>query len=664
MKLYAAVSGEEDSRAKFCRVNESYFPWLDIKSGSDWTSFKGVFRIDDCLGLKVQECSLSTPGTVELGSNAWMYVKSGYPCTFGGLRFGDCSTVTNYAKIDVSGTLRTGENMTWRLLNGASRVSTVGTMEIADGTYMNFTAPSGLPESFHVTNRLAVGSGVSMHYEVDGATDGTQAEFPMFRMSPEAVSAGIPDFGSVKLSMNKFVGPLPVAYVDVRDDPETPGGKVAYLTHRKIIRYCGGNQLDEENLTMDTDVSQAGVWSDDLFPHPDCDYYLGASTNIAFRNPTAAHPNRVTTFPGGALALDDLAFIYLFGSVCISNLHAYSRAYIYARNESWLSGRLTIHRGYSDDRSFAARMFNDKALHLESDISGDGDMRAQNYNPRNNGATLYLGGVNTNWTGRLTTQWTPDASAPETNETVHVRIVTGDSRSLGGGNAAFLHNAVRLGEYAELRVTNTTEFAEARRGFLISENGCLNVDDGKTATLRAPLTLDGTMRKTGGGTLALGGRMRFGLNDNEEDATAPTADANAVLVQSGALKAAGADALDGAALSFADGTSLHLDLRPSDEGLRQNGFAFTNALSSVTCAGTLPVVFDGGSDDDVSAGVTVPVCTVADAAGAATLIGRISAQIDTGVKMRSGALSIRENADGTATVLATFKRSGFVLIVR
>ena len=474
----------------------------------------------------------------------------------------------------------------------------------------------------------------------------------------------MPDFASIKLSVKKkLVGVLPFAQVDVRDDAEVPGGKIAYLTTRRVIHYCGGNQLDEDNHTMDTEVSQIGVWSDGNFPHPDCDYYLGSKTNIAFRAPNSTHPNRVTTFPGGALVLDDQAFIYLFGAACISNLHAYARGYVYARSESWLSGKLTLHR-YDDSKIFSARMYNSRTLHLESDISGDGDMKAEDYYPRNDGATLYLGGSNTNWTGRLTTQWFPDESSPETNEAIHVRIVTGDARSLGGGNAEFLHNAIQLGNYSELRFTNTTEFAESRRGFLISENGCLNVDEGKTATLRAPLTLDGTLRKTGDGTLALGGRMRFGLNDDLEDATAPTADRNVVLVQSGALKVAGADAIDGAAVSFADGSSLHLDLRPADERMQQNGFAFTNALSSVTCAGTLSVVFDGGSVEDVAVGVTVPICTVDDAAAAATLVGRISACLDTEAKRYHGELAVRENANGTATILATFKTSGLTIIFR
>lgn len=663
IKIFANLSGAENSRMALIRGAGDYCPWLIIKGGSDWTGFKGTFRIPDNFGLNIAECSLVTPGTVELGSNTWMYVKTGYPCSFGGLRFGDNAAVTNYAKIDVSGVLRTGTNMVWQLLNGASRVSTVGTLEISDGTYMNFTARTGEPESFHVTNRLSIGSGVTMHYDVDGATDGTQREIQMFRMSPEAVTAGIPDFTAVNISMKKVVGALPVTYVDVRDDAETPGGKIAYFTHRRVIHYCGATQFDNDNMSVDPDLDQTAMWTDGLFPHPDCDYYLGSRTNIAFRAADATHPNRVTTFPGGALAMADLAVIYLYGvDVCISNLHAYGRGYLYQQDTSAsLSGRLTLHK--SSAGSFVARAFGSGELHLESDISGDGSMNANNYYPRANGGTLYLGGMNTNWTGKLVPSWTKDAASPDVSETAHMHVVVGDGRSLGGGNATFLHDAVTLKDYTEIRVTNTTAFAEANRGFLVSENGCLNIDDSMTATLRAPVTLDGTLRKIGGGTLALGGKLRFGLNDDLDDATAPTDGRNAILVQSGALKVVAADALDGAALTFSEGTSLHLDVRPADAGMQAGGFVFTNALSSITSGGTLPVVFDGGSPEDVAAGVTVPVCTV-DAEEAEAMVGRLSAWIDTGAKRRHGMLSASANGDGTATVKATFRPSGFYMCIR
>ncbi len=665
IKLYAAMSGAEDSQAEFIGSYSTCFPSLKIKAGSDWTAFRGTFRIADNLGLDIQECSLNTSGTLVLGSNTWMYVKAGYPCSFGGLQFGNGSCVTNYATMDVSDVLQTGTNMTWCLLNGASRISTIGTMQIVDGTYMYFTAPSGTPEAFHVTNRFEIGNGVTMQYYVDGATDGTQREFPIFRMTPEAVAAGIPDFTAVNTSMKKVLGSLPVTYVDVRDDAETPGGKVAYLTHRRVIRYCGANHFGStDDLSVDPDLDQTAMWSDGLFPHPDCDYLLGSQTNIAFRAATAEHPNRVTTFPGGALAMSDLTTIYLYGvDVCISNLHTYGRSIVYQRSgESWLRGNLTLHRQNASNK-FVARVYQSYHFHVESDISGDGDMNANNYYPRNNGGTLYLGGMNTNWTGKLVTSWEKDASSPNVSETAHMHVVIGDARSLGGGNATFLHDAVTLKDYTEIRVTNTTAFAEANRGFMVSENGCLNIDDSMTATLRAPVTLDGTLRKTGCGTLALGGKLRFGANDDLEDGTGPTDGRNAILVQSGALKVVGADALDGAALTFSEGASLHLDARSDDAGMQTGGFVFTNALSSITGGGTLPVVFDGGTPEDVATGVTIPICTV-NAACAEVLANGLSAWIDTGAKRRHGMLSASPNGDGTATIKATFRTYGLYISIQ
>ena len=90
---------------------------------------------------------------------------------------------------------------------------------------------------------------------------------------------------------------------------------------------------------------------------------------------------------------------------------------------------------------------------------------------------------------------------------------------------------------------------------------------------------------------------------------------------------------------------------------------FTNSLSSIACSGRLPVVFDGGSAEDVAAGVTVPVCTL-DAANAATLIDKIIVKLDIGANMCHGSLAVSENGDGTASILATFKTHGLHIRIR
>ena len=671
--LAAEVIGSKSSQVYFYLYIPSYkYPgYLLLGSGSDWTKFLGTLRFADKFGMKVPTgVTFSSPGRFAFGSNAWLQVLTN--SSFGDLSFASDSTLTNSAQVNVSGTLNTGANFEWQSQNGNSRVSTVGTLRVGDGSYLCFAKGSSLPESFYVTNRLQIGSGVRMLYKVDStpAAGGAPAEYPMFRLSPEAVAAGLPGFAGVNVSMNTFMDSLPTIVVDVRDDPVAAGGKYVYLTHREVVSYCGGDQMAEANLTMDTDVDQTGVWTDNLWPHSDADYYVGrndarsiTSGSLAFRAPTVEHPNRVTTFPSGKLSVGASGTIYLYTSACVSNLHTFSSV-IYPRASCHLSGKWMLHRYPSAGYETTVRMYNDAIFCVDSQVAGNGDIVAESYYPNSAGSTLFLAAINTNWTGGIVTKWTQNPNSPlSVSENAHTRIVVGDGRSLGGAMPAFRHESLELKDYAELRVTNSAEFAETTRGILVLDNGCINIDDGMRVALDAPLTLHGTLRKTGGGVLSLGGALRFGQNDDLDDATAPAAGLNAIMVKAGALKVVNANALDGAAVDFAAGTSLRLDLHPADVEMQSKGFAFANASSALACTGKIPVVFEGGNADEYNSGVVAPLCTVASGS-AATTMAKLNPRMAVASGTRAGVLSSVDNGDGTATIFANFKAKGFTLIYR
>ena len=671
--LAAEVFGSKSSQVYFYLYISSYkYPgYLLLGSGSDWTKFFGTFRFADKFGMKVPTgVTFSSPGRFTFGNNAWLQVQAN--SSFGDVVFGPDSTLTNSAQINVSGTLNTGARFEWQSQNGNSRVSTVGTFAIGDDSYICFAKGTGSPEMFYVMNRLEIGSGVRMWYKVDStaATGGAPTEYPMFRLSPEAVAAGLPDFVAVNVSMNEFMGMLPTVVVDVRDDPAVSGGKYVYLTHREVVSYCGGDQMSEANITMDTDVDQTGVWTDSLWPHADADYYVGrndsrsiSSGSLAFRAPTADHPNRVTTFPSDKLCVGPSGTIYLYTSACVSNLHTFS-AVINPRASCRLSGRWTLHRYPSAGYEAIVRMYNDATFRVDSELAGNGDIVAESYYPNSAGSTLCLDAVNTNWTGGIVTKWTQNPNSPlSADETTHTRIMVGDGRCLGGAISSFRHDSLKLTDYAELRVTNSAVFSEATRGFLVSGNGCFNVDNGATAALSAPLTLGGTLRKTGGGVLSLGGALRYGLNDDPEDATAPTDGLNVIMVKDGSVKVMSAKALYGAALDFASETSLRLDLHPGDSEMRSSGFDFTNSKCDISCSGRIPVVFEGGTQDDFKRDITVPICTVATGNEEATM-AKFNPKMTLAGGRRSGTLAFENNGNGTSTIFAYFAVMGFIISFR
>ena len=666
--LAAKVAGSEKSHAYMYRYVASYKSpaYLHLATGSDWTEFSGTFRLMDGFGVNIpQAIEFSTPGSFVFGNGCWMQAKGN--SSFGNLYFGEGSTVTNQAQINVAGVLDTGAGMDWQSQNGNSRTSTVGTFRIGDNSQLHLKPGTGAPEMFYITNALEIGTGVSMRYYVDSAAagGGDPVSVAMFRLSPEAVEAGIPDFADVDVTMNTYMGMLPTFAVEVRDDPGQPGGKYVDLTHRKVVHYCGKDQFAEADLTMDTDVDQTGVWSDNRWPHSDADYYIGGSGSaIAFRAPTAAYPNRVTTFPSGKLCIGNSGWIYLHTSVCITNLHTYFNAMVYSRASCSLSGTWTVHRYVAPDHEARARMYNDATFRVDSEIKGDGDIVAKSYYPYRKGSTLHLTGLNTNWTGGITTKWFENPNSPlPPSEDAHTRIVVDDGRSLGGALGAFRHDSLLLKDYAELCVTNPVTFAEETRGFLIEGNGAVHVAKGVSASLCAPLTLNGVLRKTGGGILSLGGVLRFGQNDDLADSTEPSDSSNVIKVKEGSIKVAGGKALDGAAVEFGENTALRMDLHPEDEVLQTKGFVFANGKSSLACEGRLKVVFDGGSEEEYERGVTVPLCTVATGR-AQSMFGNAIFRIATGRGMHSGGFSIVGNGDGTETVFVKFATKGLQIFVR
>jgi hypothetical protein len=138
---------------------------------------------------------------------------------------------------------------------------------------------------------------------------------------------------------------------------------------------------------------------------------------------------------------------------------------------------------------------------------------------------------------------------------------------------------------------------------------------------------------------------------------------NIIKVKEGAVKVALFKALDGAAIDFAAGTSLRVDLHPADSAMQMKGFCFTNDKSSFSCTERLAVVFEGGTKGEYEQGVAVPLCTVASGRAEALmnkLIPRIA--IDGGT--RPGSLSYEVNDDGSETVFAKFRQKGLIIGVR
>lgn len=281
---------------------------------------------------------------------------------------------------------------------------------------------------------------------------------------------------------------------------------------------------------------------------------------------------------------------------------------------------------------------------VASDIYGPGGLAV-----RGKGTTT-LSGDNTAFSGQLTV-----CAAVST-------LCIGNSTCLGGAMDEFTHHdGVTLGytnteEYASLTPRRTMTIDEPTRGILISNRFEFAVNDGIAFTVKSPMTYFGELCKSGAGTLVLASKARF-VDGNE--ATDPQDGANVLKIAGGALKVADAEALDGLDVTFASGTSLHLDAAAEGD-LATYGVKMTRNLSSLapsSAGGPVRVVLDVDEGAEFSRNIATFATEAEAEAFAACADVRLS------VSGYRANLSVVPNG-GFYTVKGDVYHSGALLIVR
>ena len=202
------------------------------------------------------------------------------------------------------------------------------------------------------------------------------------------------------------------------------------------------------------------------------------------------------------------------------------------------------------------------------------------------------------------------------------------------------------------------------RGIWLEGNARLiTPQDDQTLALKSPLTFSGVVRKSGAGTLALGGTVKPKFCGADQSAT-PLAGTNGLLVTEGWIKPLSTNGVDGLAVEFAGG-GIKLDRAPSDVGAAAYGFWNTKWAPFARAEGVtakVPVMVDMGELTDMPSPVSrYAICTVAadkaDAVKAMLEVQKPFKGYVTGVETRA-------NADGTATLLAVVRFGGMTVILR
>lgn len=239
-----------------------------------------------------------------------------------------------------------------------------------------------------------------------------------------------------------------------------------------------------------------------------------------------------------------------------------------------------------------------------------------------------------------------------------MRMRIADARNLGGAFTADdnTYSAITIQNQSLVTLTDSVSFDEPTRGVFVKTSARFSVPRDETLTFASTLTLGGELWKEGAGTLALGGTVQFFDGAVRPD---PVAGTNVVRVKAGLVRPVTTNGTDGIAFVFEDGAGLLLDAS-DDAGYGLYLAKSGSGLTADSASGKVPV-----SWSNAPAGTTTVTCPVLTAATTADL-DALAAKLALGRLPRRTlrAQTVRSNADGTVTLLATFESSGMTLLIR
>lgn len=433
------------------------------------------------------------------------------------------------------------------------------------------------------------------------------------------------------------------------------------LVQRQLVRLVEDNTLTAWRATgFETACTNAASWSDGAVPHGIADYVVDTTGFRLCFPPTDLLTDSTYVFPGSSITLGNSngGQIDLYSAAdtidigilrMLHNARFWPMCHVSGSKTVAVNGT-AIHLLATGNKQSYIRIYGDRLYVVNAPLTGAGRLTIFNNSSTSASqcGTILFAAANTNFTGRIRLS----AGAKDGVYSPNTLLVT-DGRQLGAELDAFTYDALELNHGSVLAATNDVSLSAANRGLFVGATnsvgtaGEIRVSDGATLAIGNAITFsDGaTLAKTGAGTLALGGGMSL------------RGSSASLAVEEGFVEALATNALDGVSTTFADGAFLLVDA----EARGDLGTYGAVDLSARPFGGSLPVALRLPAPDEngIYAIGGIAVATVADAATARSLA--LSARK---VRSHSVDFSVRENVDGTATILARVYHPGFVLVVR
>lgn len=404
------------------------------------------------------------------------------------------------------------------ILTGVDGSSSLGSLKLTSSAQLHFTGVDNT-QVLEIADRLELESdAIVFGGKFTDWQKSESAQYPVFRLSPQAAEAGIPDMSGVLYGFDDAVqriGDLP--RISWYTNEMSNGGAEIGISRKGVVTVARSTSYNDTPFT--DGQSAEDFLSDGKDWHGGVDY-LDYAHNLVM-------PATRYDFPGDSLTLR-ASGMALFGEFACKNLSFTRNARVRLMKETAtmkIGGTLRlIDEADAKDSDYAAKFLvgNRSTLRIDANLSGGGRAIAE-LSPEATGnianwcGTLELAGDNAAWTGSLTLSagtadsfgayfenkgyavYCPSAAS-------NVTLVVHGPTSLGGALQSLDSAAIRIGDECRLAFAETATFDAENRGIAFAGDGYLRTEDGVAATIRQPLAFanGALVVKEGNGTLNLG----------------------------------------------------------------------------------------------------------------------------------------------------------------
>ena len=508
-----------------------------------------------------------------------------------------------------------------------------------------------------------------------------KGRIPILKLEPEAtgdLDANL--FELDKMAIDRYrnqIGFLMPFDVHLEATTEIDGSRVLYLVSDTELAYLITGNKDPENgtdnlnptaFTNSTWWSNSDAWSDSTTMNPDYDYFTDGkilTTDFA----------KKSTFPGNSLIANNY-IVQMVKHWTVTNLYMLPNAYLkltYKNDEGWgnynsLSGNLHA-VSYVPTDVITFQVYFYQHYTIGAAITGNGNLafygKGGSAFPR---GYVHIPNANPGfkgtWRVSIMANNNSDPARRAPTELNRERFYIGSGASLGGALDEFNYKALQLDSMSLLEALDDLTIDEQTRGIFVKDFGGFGAPEGVTMNVKVPVALAGCLRKEGAGTVGMGGTLRF-MDAGGALSDTPVANSNLFVVAEGAVKPLSTTAFDGLAISVTNAQArIAYDLAPADDGVRQYGIYnvknTTDPIGSTLDGGVIPVQIDGTPDRGVGR-YEIGLVTLASRGLAEAVMPKLSLPK---VRGFASALSVRDNAGGSATVVCTLTCRGLTLKFR